>query len=317
MKGRYPKPKEVGGKLIRRVVGLLKEFEAFPSVGSHILIACSGGPDSLAAAHLLVHYGRRVGARERIRLVHFDHGWSAGSAEVARRVERLGREWGVPVVRGQGSAPKDGESWEAEARDQRNAFFSRLLGENPGVLITAHHADDLAETVLWRLFSGAGESHGGGIEVRSREGFLRPLLRVRKHELREYCREEGLEFHEDPFNTDPRFLRVRVRQELLPAIEASFPRAVDHLVSAALEAQFRSGGEPATTGKGGSGARAPVWLLGMSGTRLRRAHLEALSQAAGSAPGWSMDLPEGWRLHRLGTSEGVEERWVLEKCRVP
>ena len=98
--------------------------------------------------------------------------------------------------------------------------------------MTAHQADDLAETLLWRLFRGEGQIQGEGILLRY-SGQMRPFLETRKKDLVRFLEEEGVEWGEDLTNEDRRFMRAGLRQELMPVIERHFPRAIDHLVAAA------------------------------------------------------------------------------------
>jgi tRNA(Ile)-lysidine synthase len=194
---------------------------------SHILCACSGGADSVALALLLAKYGRRVGTR--ITLFHVNHGWRGDESDgderfVRKLAERLGVEF---AGRRLAEKPGTGDSWEAHARGLRKAAFqeeSRLRGGAP--VFTAHSADDQAETRLWRLFTGAFEELGGGILPRHGVE-VRPLLGVRRAELRAFLKEERQKWREDSSNANPRFLRAQMRQDLMPVIERLFPRAID------------------------------------------------------------------------------------------
>lgn len=194
---------------------------------SHILCACSGGADSTALALLLARYGRRVG--ERITLVHVNHGWrgaesDADEAFTRKLAKRLGAEFVAHRLR---EKPARGDSWEAHARGLRKAIFRAESARHGGApVFTAHSADDQAETRLWRLFTGAFAELGGGILPRHGVE-VRPLLGIRREELRAFLREEKQAWREDASNADPRFLRVQMRQDLMPVIERLFPRAID------------------------------------------------------------------------------------------
>ena len=190
----YPKPGPVGGRLIRAVVGTLRGAGLLLPITSDILCAISGGADSMSLAHLLVRYGRRVVDHDRLKLLHVNHGWRGRESDAdARFVMAAAREWGIPFLLRKGTPPSGTkDSWEAHARAERKKFFA----EFGGPILTAHHADDLAETVLWRILTGAARTHGGGIAVRH-ENELRPLLGVRKADLKAYLKEEGLSWRED------------------------------------------------------------------------------------------------------------------------
>ncbi len=225
---RYAVPGEQGGRLIRRLVRDLRRIGYGLPITSHILCACSGGADSTALAVLLARYGRRVVAPAQITLLHVNHGWRGKESDGDEVfVRRLAARLGVRViVEKLAEKPGPGDSWEAHARDARKAIFAResdRLGQVP--VFTAHTADDQAETRLWRIFTGAFSTLGRGILERH-QAEVRPLLGVRRGELRTFLREEKIKWREDSSNHDPRFLRARMRRELMPMIEAIFPTAI-------------------------------------------------------------------------------------------
>ncbi len=288
----YPKPGAVGGKLIRETVGFLRSQAGLKlPIDSHILIATSGGSDSMALAHLVANYGRRVGAKSQVTLLHINHRWRAERSDADEEfVRERAKAWGVKckVVRLKPPAKLPaGESWEDLARQARKKIYAseakRLKG---AIVLTAHTGDDLAETLLWRLFTGTAATHGGGIVARHGVE-ARPFLRVRKEELRNYLREVGETWREDETNHEGRFLRSKMRQNLLPEIEKLFPRAVPNLIDAALNAQ-----------KGGESSAAGL-VISAAGFKLRKAHWEALNRATRS-PRWAgeLHLPGGWVLEK-------------------
>ncbi len=302
----YPKPKHIGGTLIRSVVSLLRKQGVELPLKNPVWIAVSGGSDSVALAHLLVHYGRRVVAREQIQILHIHHGWRPRAADLdQKRVESLAKKWKIPchTVHLDPGHLKKGESWEDAARKERGKVFSEINRKNERVL-TAHHADDLAETVIWRLATGCFNSHAGGILVNDEStGQIRPLLNIRKPLLQAYLREEKTRWREDRTNQDPRFLRARMRKELMPAIEAIFPNAIEHLVNLALAKQ----GE-----KDDQAPEIPAKLLpALLQTRLKRQHYEWLLRER--AYGNQMDLPGNWVLKCEHSNLKKTKRWVLER----
>jgi tRNA(Ile)-lysidine synthase len=174
----------------------------FPPPGSALTCAVSGGADSLALMALAVAAGCDVTA------VHVDHGLRVGSAAdgavVADAAVRLGARFrGVRVDVG------PGPNLEARARAARLAAL-------PSGSATGHTMDDQAETVLVNLLRGAGLDGLAGM----RPGPGHPLLGIRRSETRALCVALGLEPVEDPSNADPRFVRNRVRHELLPLANA-------------------------------------------------------------------------------------------------
>ncbi len=216
----------MGGTLIRVLISELKKMELGLPLTSHILCACSGGADSVALAVLLARYGRRVGGHDRITLLHVNHGWRGRASDADERfVIQLAKKLGisVKVVRLK-EKPGKGDSWEAHARSLRKKVFIEEAGKT-GIVFTAHQADDQAETRLWRLFTGAFHQLGQGILVRHGVE-VRPLLGVRRTELVAFLKEERQKWREDSSNQDPRFLRARMRKELMPKIEELFPSAI-------------------------------------------------------------------------------------------
>lgn len=311
----YPKPGPCGGTLIREVIGLLKREGVRLPINSHILIALSGGSDSLALAHLLVHYGRRVADRKKIRFLHINHGWRGDASKSdARFVQKCARKWKVPLdleVLDPEGLRKNGGSWEEAAREARKTIFRKKARRYGGFVFTAHQADDLAETVLWRLLTGSADTHGGGILVQQ-EQELRPLLKMRRKFLMNYLKEEGQTWCEDSTNAEGRFLRSQMRIDLMPAVERIFPRAVEHLVELAFQAQNRK--------TFGARYEMPDALLGTAGFRTRRPHWELLRAKAQTSWQGEIHLPDRWKLRReikknpkSKAQSHFRERWVLER----
>lgn len=220
-------PGPVGGTLARKLVESVRRAGFDLPLTSHILCACSGGADSVALAVLLARYGRRVGVR--VTLLHVNHGWRGRASDADEAfVKKLATRLGVGFVgRRLKERPGAGESWEAHARGLRKEAFRRESERRGGApVFTAHTADDQAETRLWRLFTGAFAELGGGILDRHGPE-VRPLLGVRRADLRAFLAEEKQRWREDASNADRRFLRAQMRQDLMPVIERLFPRAID------------------------------------------------------------------------------------------
>ncbi len=223
----------MGGKLIRNVISAVRANALDLPLTSHILCACSGGADSVALAVLLARYGRRVGGAEQITLVHVNHGWRGKESDADEKfvralAKRLRVGFRVHRLR---EKPSKGDSWEAHARGLRKEIFAleskrrQKLDGTPGLVFTAHQADDQAETRLWRFFTGATATLGAGILTRHGVE-IRPLLGIRRAELVAFLAEERQTWREDLSNQDPRFLRARMRRDLMPVIETLFPGAV-------------------------------------------------------------------------------------------
>ncbi len=180
----------------------------FPAPGAALVCGVSGGPDSLALLVLAVASGCAVTA------VHVDHGLRAGSAEEAGVVAGAARRFGA-AFRSARVELEDGPNLEARAR------AARLGALGPGAA-TGHTADDQAETVLANLLRGAGVDGLAGM----RRGTTHPLLGLRRAETAALCDRLGLVAVRDPSNEDPRFVRSRIRAELLPLCAAIAGRDV-------------------------------------------------------------------------------------------
>jgi tRNA(Ile)-lysidine synthase len=189
-----PPPSSPGDPLIGDLVGRCP----FPAAGTPLVCAVSGGADSLALLVLATAAGCRVTA------VHVDHGLRPGSDTEAEVVGSAAERYGADF-RSERVAVGDGPNLEARARAAR----FEVLGPHAA---TGHTADDQAETVLANLLRGAGVD---GLAA-MRAGPRHPLLALRRAETVALCAEEGLVPVRDPSNDDRRFLRNRIRAELLP-----------------------------------------------------------------------------------------------------
>ena len=200
-----------------------------------MVLAVSGGPDSTA----LLHGAARLvatGARDwKLVVAHVDHQLRAGSYDEAERVELmadvLGVDWLVHGTDVADWARQWGRSLEDAGRRVRYRFFEDVAKDlGPTALIaTAHTADDLAETILLRIARGSGLRGLRGIPPR-RGRVIRPLLPIRRAELRAALDEAGIAYYLDPTNEDPTYAeRNRIRGEVMPALERINPRVVEAL----------------------------------------------------------------------------------------
>jgi tRNA(Ile)-lysidine synthase len=185
---------------------------SFPTPGTDVTCAVSGGPDSLALLVLAVEAGCRVTA------VHVDHGLRPGSAAEADVVAAVAHQYGA-AFRAERVVVEQGPNLEARARVARYAVLA------PDVL-TGHTADDQAETVLVNLLRGSGLDGLAGMRA---EGH--PLLRLRRAETRALCAALGLTPVHDPTNASPAHRRNRIRHELLPLLDAIAERDVAALLA--------------------------------------------------------------------------------------
>lgn len=189
-----------------------------------LLVALSGGGDSLALLHLLLT--TQLLPPERIIAAHFDHALRPTSADEAQWVMQHARQHGVTAFSERwASPPATGlGNLSEQARQARYDFLLRTarLQEAPAVL-TAHQQEDQAETLLERLLRGSGLTGLGGMAASRPLGpgviLLRPLLDFRRQALRDWLQQRGLSWLEDPANRNPARRRARIRAQVLPLLE--------------------------------------------------------------------------------------------------
>jgi len=200
------------------------------------LLGLSGGADSVALLLMLMPGVKQGGIR--LSAIHVNHGLRAAeSDEDEQFCRKLCEKNGIPIRCFR--ADLAGRTDEAAAREARYAFFRKQYQEEKAdALILAHHADDQAETFLMRLLRGAGPD---GLECMKDEEtvngilILRPMLGMRREEIRKALREDGVSWREDSSNTDISYLRNRIRKEVIPAMERISESAVGKICrSAAL-----------------------------------------------------------------------------------
>ena len=256
-----------------------------------VLVACSGGADSLALAAAARFLGRRSG--RRVGLVTVDHGLQEGSDRRARSVAAWAREGGFDPVRvetvsvaGLTGGP------EAAARTARYAALG-IAAEESGAaaVLLGHTRDDQAETVLLALARGSGPRGLSGMP--GRRGILRrPLLEVARADTRKACAALGLAPWEDPHNIDPAYARSRVRATVLPALVGALGPGVlgnlarsAALIAADAEALDELAAATMESVRSGAGLSVPA-LAGLSGA-IRSRVLHRWAQELG-APGGAL-----------------------------
>ena len=205
--------------------------------GESVLVAVSGGPDSMCLLHVL----GRLGADLALSVAHVDHGLSETSEETSAMVAKWAAEAGhdVHIAR---AKDLEGPNLHARARAFRYSFFETIARDTAAqVIATGHTLDDRVETTLARLVHGAGTEGLAGIHpVMSNR--VRPLIEVRRVETRSYCEETGLPFIDDPSNTDPRFDRGSVRALVLKPIEERWGEGAVRAMASSTELLREDGG---------------------------------------------------------------------------
>jgi tRNA(Ile)-lysidine synthase len=290
--------------------------------GSTLLVAVSGGADSVALLDAL----RRIAPRLRLRLAvaHLNHGIRGRAADAdAAFVRALAKAHKLPCVVGRADVPRlarrRGVSLEMAAREARYRFLAaaaRRTGAD--AIATAHTADDQAETILLNLLRGTGAQGLAGIPyVGTAHGrrIVRPLLEATRADVVAYLRRRRLAWREDATNRDPAFLRNRVRHELLPLLEARFnPRVRAALLRAGHIAEAEDAWLEDLAGRALAGCLARGVL---SADRLRALPLGArrrvlrLWLARAGVPASAVDFDAVERLDRAVRRDRGSERVAL------
>jgi tRNA(Ile)-lysidine synthase len=218
--------------LITLTRAAFRERELAPR-GARLLVAVSGGPDSMALLHVLA--GLRGGLAFGLFAHGVDHGLRADASSELDVAESFARSLDVPFSRTRVTLAPGG-NLQARARAVRwealRAAASHLGADR---IATGHHADDRAETVLIRLLRGTGPRGLAALPPRAGDR-IRPFYQARRSDIDAHIARHQIPHTVDPSNRDPRFLRTRVRHELLPLLERLSPRVVDHLCRLADEA---------------------------------------------------------------------------------
>lgn len=223
----------------RRAVREQLESLDLPS-GSLVLVACSGGGDSIALAAATAFEAPRMGFTAGAVIV--DHQLQDGSGEVAARAKQTCEELGLsPVIIEKVNVELSGNGMEAAARDARYQAFEKVrISQAADLVLLGHNLEDQAETVLLALARGSGLSALAGMDSYDpARAIARPLIGLSRSSLRAACDDQGLTFWDDPHNENPQFLRVRARkllglmeQELGPGIAQSLSRTASQVSEA-------------------------------------------------------------------------------------
>jgi len=259
-----------------------------------LLVAVSGGPDSTALLLAL-----REGGHDLVA-AHYDHALREGSEAVARQVAELCDHLGVPLIAERRDEPMPRGSLQAGARTLRYGFLDRAQVKSGADWVAlAHTADDLVEGVVLHTLRGCGLAGFRGMPAR-RGSYVRPMLNVWRHEVRAYLDARGIVPHEDPANQDGRFARVRVRLEILPALERDRPGISRRFHAAALmAARLQEIAENAPTDV--ETLKRMYADAGGSRPGLSRRHFEAmLNLGRPGRGGRGVDLPGGLRFRIVG-----------------
>ncbi len=232
----------------RRFVAWIRKEGLIPR-GARLVVAFSGGKDSVALAHLLLRLRKRWSLD--LSLAHFHHGLRGDADAQADFCVRWAKERGLPLHLGRTEGAPSAESPEHWARRVRYRFLQEVARERDALLVTAHTLSDALETFLLALLRGARTE--SLLLPPKRDRIIRPLLYAWEDEVLAYCLWHRLSWYEDPMNYDLRYPRNAVRRRVLPALlevwegrlRETFPRTLRRLqAEAALLRALRADGLP-------------------------------------------------------------------------
>jgi tRNA(Ile)-lysidine synthase len=295
--------------LTRRLVGK----------GDSVVLACSGGPDSVAMVHALCRLAPDLALDLRVASV--DHGLRPQARDEVNMVREFSSRLGLPFV-GLSVDLSPGPSLQARAREARYAVLLEYAhGIGARRLAVAHTRDDQAETLLSRLLRGSGLDGLSGIAPRRSDGVIRPLIDCARQDVHAHVEHHRLPTVSDPSNRDARFERARLRQRVIPALLEEDPSLITHLgqladdaqdVRAALSARGRrllataslpDGLDATVLSQAYRAERAAAlrtWVHRSTGQGPGRAHMEALERLVRTNAAEEVWLAGGYVVTRVG-----------------
>lgn len=263
--------------LMRRV-GRCLERECGVKPGVGLLAAVSGGPDSMALLHVLALLAPRLGFR--LAACGVDHGLRPEAAAELSLAAEFAESWKVPFER-RAVVVEPGSNLQARARAARYEALRACAAERGlEYVVVAHHRDDRAETVLLRLLRGAGPRGLAVMPARAGD-LLRPMIHASRADVLLHLERHRIPCCQDPSNRDARFLRARVRHELLPLLEELSPGAAHHL--ATLAEQLVTAGFLENSPASVDGTCPGPFDASVDGVRLNREQAAQLRAALGGA----------------------------------
>ncbi len=209
---------------------LLRQIRNYEMVGpgDRVIVACSGGADSVALLFGLYLVKEKLGIE--LSAAHFNHRLRGEESDRDEAfVRSFCHQFDIPLFVGHGNVVAGKKGLEAAAREARYAYFATL----DGIIATAHTADDNAETVLLHLVRGTGLKGLGGITPKT-DRLIRPMLTVTRQEVLAFLEEYHLSFVEDGSNETDAFLRNRLRHHVMPLLRQENPRLAENLSQMAM-----------------------------------------------------------------------------------
>lgn len=223
-----------------RIHQILRSRHLLPK-GERILIAVSGGQDSLCLAQMLIDLQPKW--NWPLAIAHCDHRWRNDSAANATHVQKLAAQWQLPYYQRVASEPLPSE---AAARQWRYRMLDEMATEfDASIIVTGHTATDRAETLLYNLMRGSGMDGLSALAWKraldakdsqdSQPWLVRPLLEVTRRETHQFCCDRNLPIWQDSTNQDTRYARNRIRLDLLPYLAEQFNPQIEPTLAQTAE----------------------------------------------------------------------------------
>lgn len=202
------------------------------SPGDFIIAGISGGPDSMALLYIMKNLCKELDFK--VAVAHLNHGLRPEAAAEEKLVKNYCTQWDIEfhsrTLDIKAIARQGKKSLEEAGRDCRYQFFNELLGQlGAGKIATAHHQDDMAETVLLHLLRGSGIKGLRGI-MPVKGNLIRPLLCVCKNEIKTFLHQKRVDYYIDRSNYELSYLRNRIRHRLIPMLQKDYnPQIIENL----------------------------------------------------------------------------------------
>lgn len=303
-------------KFVRNLITEWRKLD-LPFADSAIVVAVSGGADSMSLLLAIEDLARRKKLDLRITVAHFNHKLRGKDSDADQEfVSRFARDLGFEVVAASGRVSKKG-NLEQNARNARYEFLTKVAKRSgASIILTAHTVNDQAETFLMNLIRGCGPNGLQGMSrvraINDSVAIVRPLLAWAKREDTEhYCREREVVYRSDAMNSDEAFTRVKIRRTLIPQMAQLNPKIVESLARTA-ELLRDPGHINTANGESGSGplkledlrklSKAELYRQLRSWLRIQRGnlrslnlkHIEAIERLISSSKsGKTAELPGG------------------------
>ena len=218
--------------MIKDTVELFLEKYKLLKPKNNIIVAFSGGFDSMCLLHIMISLAKKY--KLNVIAIHLNHGWRGKESDAE---EIVCKNFASEITFYSEKLPKSIPHTETAAREARYEFFEKCAEKfKSKVVLTAHNANDNAETIYYRLMKGTGITGLEGIQEH-RDIYYRPLLQIYRNEIENYCKKHNLKPNNDSSNSNNEYMRNKIRNEIFPLLKKDFPNIEKNLNSLAGSAK--------------------------------------------------------------------------------